>query len=262
MSHLQDRDHLLGDQYRDSSALSARANIHRFSTNPVPWFRWVFDQFDLPDECRMLELGCGTGAIWASSLGRIRPGWSVVLTDLSPGMVEEAMAALGADGRFRFETADAQSLSFDDRSFDAVVANHMLYHVEDRRKALSEIGRVLKPGGRLYATTVGRGHMRELWDLAACLAPGVGWSHEEPAEEFGLENGARQLAEWFEDVELRVYEDALVVPEPEPIVGYLLSVFAEPPLALQGERRAEFARALRDALPLRITKSVGLFVAR
>ena len=47
------------------------------------------------------------------------------------------------------EVADVQDLPFPDASFDAVIANHMLFHVEDRPRALGEIVRVLRPDGRL-----------------------------------------------------------------------------------------------------------------
>ncbi len=58
--------------------------------------------------------------------------------------------------RVQFKEIDAQSIPFEDETFDAVIANHMLYHVPDRPKAIAEIKRVLKPGGRLIATTIGK----------------------------------------------------------------------------------------------------------
>ena len=57
---------------------------------------------------------------------------------------------------------DAQSISYEDEIFDAVIANHMLYHVPDRMKAIAEIKRVLKWGGRFIATTVGSHHLKEM----------------------------------------------------------------------------------------------------
>lgn len=69
-------------QYRTSVNLDARMALHaRFSTNPYPWMRWVFDHFALPAECRVLELGCGTGALWAANRERIPAGWDITLSD-------------------------------------------------------------------------------------------------------------------------------------------------------------------------------------
>ena len=184
-----------------------------------------------------------------------------MLTDFSPGMLEEARQNLSGAGRpFRFEAVDAQSIPFGDESFDVVIALHMLYHVPDRGKALSEIRQVLRPDGRFYASTGGQSHMRELWDLVSRLAPGVDRSRNEPAENFGLENGREQLERVFSDVELRRYEDSLVVPEAQPLVDYVLST---------GSTEADlsdFRQAVEEEIRLkgavRITKDVGLFIAR
>ena len=132
-------------QYRDSSNLSARASLHvRFSTEDYPWFHWVFDHFNIPADARVLELGCGTGLLWGENLGRIPRGWNVTLSDASQGMVQGAEQNLvHADLKFTFGQVDARSIPYEDDSFDVVIANHMLYHVSDLAKALSEIRWVL-----------------------------------------------------------------------------------------------------------------------
>ncbi|MBN1964831.1 MAG: class I SAM-dependent methyltransferase, partial [Anaerolineae bacterium] len=167
-----DQDYLRGEQYKDSRNLGARAGLHQgFSTNTYGWQRWVFDQLEnLPPDAharaRVVELGCGPGWLWRENVNRVPAGWHVTLTDLSPGMIAEAQAALADSGRaFAFDVVDAQSLPYDDAALDAVVANHMLYHVPDRHRALAEIARALKPGGRLIAATNGAAHMQELFDL-------------------------------------------------------------------------------------------------
>src|SRR5262249_16734842 len=139
-------------------------------------------------------------------------------------MAGEAVRSLKIDARFRFVVADAQQLPFGDAAFDRVIANHMLYHVPDRAGALAEIRRVLRPGGRFYAATNGRDHLRELGELVARFAPDwTGWAAGSNSQGFRLENGAEQLARWFPRVELRRYEDALVVTEAEPLLAYVLS---------------------------------------
>jgi len=259
-------------QYRDATNLDARITLHRrFGTEEEPLPRWVFGQLDLPPDARILELGCGPGLLWAENLERIPDGWSITLTDASAGMVREAEERLGSD-RMTFRVADAQEIPFEDETFDAVLANHMLYHVPDVPRALSEVARVLRPGGRLYASTNGVGHMRELGPMRHVLDP----SHppdaatKEPVA-FSLENGAAQLSRLFSEVSLRRHEGALLVTEAEPLLEYLLSgVTAE---AAAGEPAAEFSRRvsalearLRRELDLRgavrITMDPGLFVAR
>ncbi len=167
MSKFTDQQYLKTDQYRDSSNLDARVGIHQhFSTNPYGWFNWVFDHLlKLPEDAKILELGCGPGYLWKENVSRIPAGWNITLSDLSSGMLDAAWRNLVVTGRaFQFKEIDAQSIPFEDETFDAVIANHMLYHVPDRPKAIAEIKRVLKPGGRLIATTVGENHMNEIMD--------------------------------------------------------------------------------------------------
>jgi ubiquinone/menaquinone biosynthesis C-methylase UbiE len=270
---LSDPDFVAG-QYRDASNLEARIALHRrFSAGEKPLPRWIFEQLDLPPDARILELGCGPGQLWSENEERIPDGWTVTLTDASPGMVRAARERLGPDRRMAFRVADAQDIPFRDGAFDAVIANHMLYHVPDMPRALSEVVRVLSPGGCLYAATNGECHMRELGPMRHVLDP----SHPPDAATkepigFSLENGAAQLSQWFLEVSLRRYEDALVVTEAAPLVEYLLSgASADAAVRETGSeelaRRAPMLRKLLDEKlaergEIRITKDSGLFVAR
>ena len=261
-------------QYRDASKLNARIALHeRFSTNPYGLQAWVFDHFELPDEASILDVGCGPGLLWKKNLERLPARWSITLMDVSPGMVAEAEDSLGSDPRFVFRVGEVQHLPFGDEGFDAVVANHMLYHVPDRPKALSEISRVLRPGGTLFATTNGDDMHREMGWMQRVLDP----SRSSDAYftvhlGFSLENGADQLSACFTDVRLERYRDALAVTEVEPLVAYLLSgsaadATARRPDADEFERRVvELVERLEHELASRgaldATKDTGLFVAR
>ncbi len=144
-----DQAYMLEHMYNDASKLEARQALHaRFSTNPQNLSLWMIEQIDLPPVARLLELGCGPGKLWTQIIQRIPSGWDITLTDFSAGMLAEAERNLRDSGRsFRFAVVDAQNLPYGDDSFDAVIANFMLYHVPDRPRALSEIVRVLKPSG-------------------------------------------------------------------------------------------------------------------
>jgi len=86
MPELPDAENLLRDQYEDASNLNARVRLHaEFSTNKYGWCRWVFDQLQLPERCRVLEVGCGPGWLWKQNLRRIPAGWDITLSDFSPG---------------------------------------------------------------------------------------------------------------------------------------------------------------------------------
>ncbi|HUU23274.1 MAG TPA: class I SAM-dependent methyltransferase [Phycisphaerae bacterium] len=266
MSDAIDSPRWLKAQYADGRNVSARADLQsRFSTNPHPWPVWAFDQLELPDRCRILELGCGPAWLWARNLARVPAGWEVTLSDFSTGILDEARQALSAAGRpFSFEVIDAQSIPFDDSSFDAVIANHMLYHVVDLDAALGEIRRVLVPGGRLFAATNGLGHMRELRELVRSVAAEMPMAREGgAANRFGLGNGAELLGAFFEDVELRRYEDALSVPDADPLVAYVLSARdgGDLPAEKVEKLRRRLAEAIAQGGAFHITKSVGMFLA-
>jgi SAM-dependent methyltransferase len=267
--------YVLEHQYADASKLGARMALHeRFSTNPHKLSAWMFDHLELPPEARVLELGCGPGTLWTQNAHRIPDGWDLTLTDFSAGMLEEARRNLRDTGlTVRFAVVDAQDIPYAGNSFDAVIANFMLYHVPDRPGALSEIARVLRPGGYLYAMTNGRTHMREVADLRELLAPPDDrHATSEPGGNFDLEKGADQLLAWFPEVGIRRFEDALVVTEAEPLVAYVMSSnraheILSPLPPRETERRVSALRAavgrrLSDEGAIRITKDPGLFIAR
>jgi SAM-dependent methyltransferase len=211
---------------------------------------WLFERIAPASGARVLDVGCGSAAFWRANADRIDPSWLLTLTDLSPGMIESARAALGE--RAEYVVADAQELPFADRSFDVVVATHMLYHVPDRPKALAEFARVLVPGGVVHAATNGLDHLRELRDLV-----GPEWSFNRIVDEFTLENGAEQLGEVFVDVRVERFDSGLAVTEVEPVLAYVRSSSFYPGGSLERVRDEVETAIQRDGC-FRITTEAGL----
>ena len=244
-------------QYATSVNLNARANLHiNYSTAEIPWFSWYFDQIDLPDRVDMLEIGCGPGHFWRENADRI-PTSRYVLTDLSTGMVTETREHISSLGDFRFAVTDARRRPFPDNAFNVVMANHMLYHVPDRPAALSEIHRVLKPGGRFYAATNGNNHMLELREAIVRIDPALEDGFE--SGEFGLDTGADQLMPFFENVTCSRFDCDLEAPLIAPVLGYVESA-----KRLDEDQLAQLAQELaawldRDGV-IRIQKNAGFFV--
>ena len=263
MSKFTDQQYLKTDQYKDSSNLDARVEIHkRFSTNPYGWFNWLFDVLTkLPADAKILELGSGPAHLWRECASRIPASWDITLSDLSSGMVYAAWRNLVVTGRaYNFKEIDAQSIPFADETFDAVIANFMLYHVPDRPKALSGIKRVLKPGGHLIAATVGENHMREALHWTRQVR---GDAFARPSVEFTLENGFEQLASVFSNVTLIRYPDGLKVTEAKPLIAYILSNVPKGDL-VESELNTvemELSEELRTKGEISITKDSGLFEA-
>ncbi|WP_309066755.1 bifunctional demethylmenaquinone methyltransferase/2-methoxy-6-polyprenyl-1,4-benzoquinol methylase UbiE [Microbacterium sp.] len=95
---------------------------------------------------RILDLAAGTGS---SSASLAASGADVVAADFSPGMLADGRRRHGHLPNITFVEADAMNLPFGDAEFDAVTMSYGLRNVQDPKKALRELYRVTKPGGRI-----------------------------------------------------------------------------------------------------------------
>ncbi|MGB1285259.1 MAG: class I SAM-dependent methyltransferase [Aggregatilineales bacterium] len=271
MQSRDDSEHLKNVQYKTADNLNARIQIHvLYNTNTYSVMNW---QFDILLACaavpapRVLEIGCGTGALWTGNISRVPESWDITLTDFSEGMLAETQSNLSDHSeRFKYQQADAQDLPFEDNQFDIVIANYMLYHVPDRPKALREMRRVMQPGGHLHAMTNGAGHMGELKTLAANI---TGWSIQNSpttSAHFRLENGGIQLAHVFNHVQRIDFPCDLAVTDVQHVLDYIASV-EEGKNRLQDETtRQKIIDAVQTQIDetghFYIHKSTGLFIAR
>jgi SAM-dependent methyltransferase len=101
---------------------------------------------DVKPGIRLLDVACGTGIASAQAAAS---GARVTGADFSPAMIAEARRRHPA---IAFESGDAEALPFPDASFDAVVANFGIHHVERPGRAIAEARRVLVPGGHFAFT--------------------------------------------------------------------------------------------------------------
>jgi ubiquinone/menaquinone biosynthesis C-methylase UbiE len=111
-----------------------------------------FDLLVLADGDQVLDVGCGTGEDARVIAGR-SPGVSVIGIDASEDKVREARArTLGLPRPVDFRVADAYALPFEDETFDACRADRVLHHLVEPPKALAEMARVARPGGRVVVS--------------------------------------------------------------------------------------------------------------
>jgi demethylmenaquinone methyltransferase/2-methoxy-6-polyprenyl-1,4-benzoquinol methylase len=127
------------------------------------WRRFLVSRIEASADDVVLDVATGTGAV-ALELVR-RYDCRVVGLDQSPEMLEEARRRVGA--RVELHTGRAESLPFDDGSFDALTFTYLLRYVADPAATLSELARVVRPGGAIAMLEFGlpRGAWRPAWEL-------------------------------------------------------------------------------------------------
>jgi SAM-dependent methyltransferase len=257
-----DDERWVASQYASSANFDARVRIYElFDVTPERWPCWLFARLELAPGARVLEVGCGTGNLWRENAERMPPGVSLTLTDLSPGMLDEARKRLaGLAPQPELRVADVQSLPFPQASFDAAIASYMLYHVPDRGRALRELARVLRPGGRLLVATYPWTHLIELRELVERFGlSGAMLPVRRDGSDFDLERAQDEVARVLRVERVQRRDSALAVTDPEVLVAYVRS-FVEDGQALE-PLRAHVTRQIELAGAFHVQISGGLVTA-
>lgn len=256
----------LSEQYSDSGNLKSRIQIHElYSVNKQDWHSWLFEQMQLNTNKKVLELGCGNGVFWYKNKHRFPKGMHVTLSDNFAGMLSDTRKNLVDFDDFKYKQIDIQAIPSEVGSFDVIIANHMLYHVSDRQRALSEVRRILNDEGVFYCSTIGKSHLIEFGELLNDFDPQLNYvSAYTNSNKFGLENGEVQLSEYFSKVNLKIYPDGLKITNVNSIVDYIASSNTYIQNILTGKKLSDFIayleeRKIQNGGFIKVTKSSGLF---
>ncbi len=145
--------------YVPAAGVHALLPIYDLMTR-IMGMRRTYDQLvaqaELTDDMRVLEIGCGTGNV-LSRVRRACPNVELVGSDPDPSALERARRKVPDT---RLDVAYAQELPYADGGFDRVLSSAMLHHLDAATKplALSEVFRVLRPGGQLHLVDFVDGH--------------------------------------------------------------------------------------------------------
>ena len=216
-----DRSFLRDVQYKTDVNLAARQSIYTYQEPPVDLARGILSQAGLSGHEVVADIGCGNG-LYLAELARREHAGPVVGADLSPGMLHAARRRAPKAG---LVVADATALPFRDATADVTLAMHMLYHVPVPERAVRELRRITRPGGRVVVALNGGDHLGELRDIVAAALGSLG---RDPSsllrERISLDQGEALLRSAFTSVTRHDFAGQLMVPGPEPVVAYVRSM--------------------------------------
>jgi SAM-dependent methyltransferase len=210
-----DDPELVAREYADEKRLRRRASAYTGTGTAIDARDAIVAAVAAAAPSTVLEVGCGWGAL--SQMIGDATGARVTATDLSPRMVE-----LAREAGIAAELADVQALPFADATFDVAVAAWMLYHAPDRERAVAELARVLKPGGRLVASTNSQLHLHELRELVGSGPSTIAFSRE---------SGGELLARHFTRVEREDIDGVLLFVDRAEVQEYVLASISMSPFA-------------------------------
>jgi len=249
--------------------IQTRIRLYDYSTGKQTFFQWQAGMLPSMSDKKVLELGCGDGALWHD----LMPRWAscdLTLTDISAEIISVAKESLApiADTALsiQFDIVDFNQLDYEDGSFDVVIANHNLFYADDIQGVLASISRVLSPNGVLICSTIGKDHLHELVTILRSQENNLPWGAEHWAECFGLENGGESLMSQFLQVDQYEYDNNLHVNAVEPVMSYLMKTMKKGLSSWvsknEDDIRALLSSAIDDNGYMRLTPHSGFFVAR
>ena len=271
--HLTGMEKSLKMQYKNAENVSARIRLHKeYSINKQGWFPWILEQCNLKEGIKILEIGCGNGALWTENIEKIPKGMEVVLSDISDGMLRDARRVVLdlvsehpslEEEQFSFQVFDCKEIPFKENNFDLVIANHLLFYCDDVEQVCREVKRVLKEEGKFVCSTYGRKHMKEITELVQTFDSRILLAAENLYERFGLENGKDILKQVFSEVDFRRYEDYIELNKPELLLEYILSCHGNQNQLLL-DKYKEFKNFVTEKTRygFRITKDAGIFISK
>ncbi|WP_373898150.1 MerR family transcriptional regulator [Haloimpatiens sp. FM7315] len=239
--------------------------MDKFHTNKIDWYEWVFSNIDMHENYKVLELGCGNGALWQRNLNRVCEGTEIVLTEICDEMLKETENNLShSDIDFKYKKTDLNELPFEDEHFDVVIANHILFFFDDVSKVIKEIRRVLKHNGKIYCTTIGEKHMIELQEILNGFSQRARLNEDKLAKKFGIENGKDILEECFNDIEFISYKDEFIIDNTDEILQYIYSIPGNI-LDIVHSRKKEFENYIQGVMEknkkINVRSQLGMFKA-
>lgn len=186
------------------------------------FYDWQLSLIDIRGVYSALDVGCGEGRMTHALCRQAAPGAWIVAVDLQPEAVAATRARHAVDGL----CASIESLPLAPGQFELVTAGHVLPSTPDILRAVSELRRVLAPGGALLASADSEISAQRLleWHVEACRRAGLRDQATRAAapaarSRFTLENGVEALSRAFPTVDVQIRDDLLAFPSVDALLN-------------------------------------------
>jgi len=185
------------------------------------FYDWQLSLIDIRGVYSALDVGCGEGRMTQALRQRTAPGAWIVAVDLQPEAVAATRTRHAVDGI----CASIEALPLTPGQFELVTAGHVLPSAPDIPRAVSELRRVLAPGGALLASADSETSAQRLldWHVQACRRAGLTDQATRAAaptarSRFTLENGVEALSRAFRTVDVQFRDEVLAFPSVDALL--------------------------------------------
>lgn len=226
--------YLLREQYESALSVKWRWNVYRHARNPIDFHATLIEHLDLEGHETILDVGCLDGSLLFNLYEQAHHKGDMLGVDINTSLFVNATRRLRKMGHapIVLTLGRAQDVKLPDSSVDVALALFMLYHVPVPEQALTELRRVVKPGGKIAIATSGEGNKRRQRVFEQQIADRLGTATPpRMAASFDYEIAKRTLPDWFEVIgEFGQVDELVIGPEgSESYTEYLESLVSMKP---------------------------------
>lgn len=220
MDNIYNSNNLKELWYKDESLLKKRQALIQYDIPKISISQEIISLIDLNLDKYILDVGCGTGDLVTSLRKENNYKGKLFAVDISEGIMREGIEKnISGNLDINFEVSDAQNLPFNDSYFDVIIAKHMLYHVPNIEKAVNEVYRTLKKGGKFIVSLNSTNTKNKIKIIRNLVSNKFNLSWESCNDRLNIENFPL-FKGYFKNIKLNSYETITNIKYPQLYVDY------------------------------------------
>ncbi len=223
------KNYLKKKQYSTTKYLEARIKIHQFTKNKYSFHEWILNNFDMSifskdRPIKVLDVGCGTGVFWKKNIQKLNQfKLDVVFTDFTQAMVDKEIEnTKDLEATKVYEIADVENLEKYYGKFDIVMCHNVIYHAQDKNKALNNLEKCLNDDLNSFCsiTTNSEKHMLNVYENGRNLDKN--FPTDRIIDTFTEEIADKLIPNYFK-MDKRLEEEELQVTDWDILMGFVAS---------------------------------------